>query len=92
MPTDSPSTDPDPQESMMRPPWEPASRALAAAPVQDDIPDDESQVRKAHSGPMYVWNPATNSGPFPAANGKDSASEDATGKDSADEDSADEGA
>jgi subtilisin family serine protease len=49
-------------DAMMRPPWEHMPKPLAAAPV----PDDDPEPRKAHTGPMYVWNPATNSGPFPA--------------------------
>jgi subtilisin family serine protease len=48
-------------EAMMRPPWEP--EPLAAAPVPEG---DDPAPRKAHTGPMYVWNPDTNSGPFPA--------------------------
>ena len=47
---------------MMRPPWEQMPDPLAAAPV----PEDGPEPRKAHTGPMYVWNPATNSGPFAA--------------------------
>jgi subtilisin family serine protease len=50
-------------EAMMRPPWEQPPKPLAAAPVAED---DDPAPRKAHTGPMYVWNPATNSGPFPA--------------------------
>ncbi|HEX4834125.1 MAG TPA: S8 family serine peptidase [Trebonia sp.] len=55
-------------DRMMRPPWEgsPGS-SLAAAPVPADMAGDDPGGRKSHSGPMYVWDPTTNSGPFPAA-------------------------
>jgi hypothetical protein len=47
------------------PPWEqPADAdAYTAAPVPADLPG----WPVSQSGPMYVWNPATNTGPFPAA-------------------------
>jgi len=47
--------------SLPRPPWERAADPLAATPV---APDDPAW-RAPHTGPMYVWDPATNSGPFP---------------------------
>ena len=46
----------------MIPPWERVSGPLAAAPVSADVPT----WPKVNTGSMYVWNPATNSGPFPA--------------------------
>jgi hypothetical protein len=45
------------------PPWEQPADGYAAAPVPDDLPD----WAVPSSGPMYVWNPAANAGPFPAA-------------------------
>jgi subtilisin family serine protease len=47
--------------SLPRPPWERAADPLAATPV----PPDDPAWRAPHTGPMYVWDPATNSGPFP---------------------------
>ncbi|MGH3167624.1 MAG: S8 family peptidase [Trebonia sp.] len=46
-----------------RPPWELPS-GVGPSPRPADISD-----RISNSGPMYVWNPATSSGPFPAAPG-----------------------
>jgi subtilase family protein len=45
------------------PPWEQSANGYAAAPVPADLPD----WSMSNSGPMYVWNPAANTGPFPAA-------------------------
>jgi hypothetical protein len=42
------------------PPWEQPADGYAAAPVPADW-------AVSNSGPMYVWNPAANTGPFPAA-------------------------
>jgi hypothetical protein len=45
------------------PPWDQGP----GSPGQD--PDAGGFPPARHTGPMYVWNPATNSGPFPAADG-----------------------
>jgi hypothetical protein len=44
-----------------RPPWERAADPLAATPVSPDDPAWRAPI----TGPMYIWDPATNSGPFP---------------------------
>ncbi|HEX8005894.1 MAG TPA: hypothetical protein VF482_05630, partial [Trebonia sp.] len=44
------------------PPWEQPADAYAAAPIPADLPD----WTVSNSGPMYVWNPATSTGPLPA--------------------------
>jgi hypothetical protein len=43
------------------PPWEQPAGAYAAAPVPADLPD----WTVSNSSPMYVWNPAANTGPLP---------------------------
>lgn len=63
MPMSTSSASPHDQWSLPRPPWEQSCDPLAAAPV---APDDPAW-REPHTGPMYVWNPATNSGPIPIA-------------------------
>jgi hypothetical protein len=50
------------------PPWAPVPAELAAATTPADLPD---WTKGTGSGPMYVWNPATNSGPFPALSPED---------------------
>jgi hypothetical protein len=60
-PADTPGGYPGEQWSLPRPPWERAADPLAATPV----PPDDPAWRAPHTGPMYVWDPATNSGPFP---------------------------
>jgi hypothetical protein len=45
------------------PPWARVPVEFSAATAPANLPD---WIRGAGSGPMYVWNPATNSGPFPA--------------------------
>lgn len=44
------------------PPWEQGDTAYAAAPIPADLP----AWTVSNSGPMYVWNPAANTGSFPA--------------------------
>lgn len=44
-----------------RPPWEQSANSYATAPVPADLPD----WSVSNPGPMYVWNPAANTGPFP---------------------------
>jgi hypothetical protein len=61
MPGQTPAGYPPDQWPIPRPPWEQSADPLTAAPV---APDDPAW-REPHTGPMYVWNPATNSGPFP---------------------------
>jgi hypothetical protein len=43
------------------PPWEEDSGSLAQGPNAADFPP-----ARRNTGPMYIWNPVTNSGPFPA--------------------------
>jgi hypothetical protein len=47
-----------------RPPWE-LSQELA--PLA--LPAGSQDRQQSNTGPMYVWNPASSSGPFPAAGG-----------------------
>ena len=47
------------------PPWEQGNGAYAAAPV----PTDLSAWTVSNSSPMYLWNPAANTGPLPALPG-----------------------
>jgi len=47
------------RRSAGRPPWE-LPAGTGPAPMPADLSD-----RISNSGPMYVWNPATSSGPFP---------------------------
>ena len=55
---------PQPAPTEARPPWEQDRDALAQEPEDTGFP--------AHStGPMYIWNPATNSSPFPAVADED---------------------
>jgi hypothetical protein len=49
------------RRSAGRPPWE-LPAGSGPAPLPANLSD-----RISNSGPMYVWNPATSSGPFPAA-------------------------
>jgi hypothetical protein len=49
------------------PPWARVPAELTAAPIPAEFPD----WKGAGTGPMYVWNPATNSGPFPALRPED---------------------
>jgi hypothetical protein len=50
------------------PPWARVPAELSAATAPADLPD---WAKGTGSGPMYVWDPATNSGPFPALNPED---------------------
>lgn len=61
LPAETPAGYPQDPWSLPRPPWERAADPLAATPVSPDDP----AWRAPHTGPMYVWDPATNSGPFP---------------------------
>jgi hypothetical protein len=61
VPGETPAGFPRDQWTSPRPPWERAADPLAATPV----PPDDPAWRAPHTGPMYVWDPATNSGPFP---------------------------
>jgi subtilisin family serine protease len=61
LPADASAGFPHDHWSMPRPPWERAADPLAATPVSPDDP----AWRAPHTGPMYVWDPATNSGPLP---------------------------
>jgi len=61
LPADGSPAHPRDHWSLPRPPWERAADPLAATPV----PPDDPAWRAPHTGPMYVWDPATNSGPFP---------------------------
>jgi len=67
LPADTPAGFPLDHWSLPRPPWERAADPLAATPVSPDDP----AWRAPHTGPMYVWDPATNSGPFPIISGDD---------------------
>ncbi|HEY6791097.1 MAG TPA: S8 family serine peptidase [Trebonia sp.] len=52
---------PRPAQTEDRPPWE---------QDQDSLPHDPDGAgfpARGNTGPMYIWNPATNSRPFPAA-------------------------
>jgi hypothetical protein len=49
------------RRSAGRPPWE-LPAGTGPAPLPANLSD-----RISNSGPMYVWNPSTSSGPFPAA-------------------------
>jgi hypothetical protein len=53
------------------PPWELAPGKYAAAPLAPEFPD----WSPSSTGPMYVWNPATATGPQPILPG-DAAAED----------------
>ncbi|HEX3956417.1 MAG TPA: S8 family serine peptidase [Trebonia sp.] len=52
---------PRPAQTENRPPWEQNQDSLP----QD--PDGAGFPARGNTGPMYIWNPATNSTPFPAA-------------------------
>ncbi|MCW2929828.1 MAG: peptidase and in kexin sedolisin [Actinomycetia bacterium] len=52
---------PRPAQTEDSPPWEQDRDSLP----QD--PDGASFPARGNTGPMYIWNPATNSSPFPAA-------------------------
>jgi hypothetical protein len=56
-----PASHPQRKKTEDKPPWEQPAGTYAAAPIRADLPEWTA----SNNGPMYVWNPAATTAPFP---------------------------